>query len=230
MPFERGHEGGQPVAGLAGRFQYPIAQRGVGFQKSGNSLSARGLQQVGLVEQDDGLDIHRLRCHQVAVDQVGMGFGQRCYHDDDLVHVGGHGFQFAERVRPQQFRVPWLARDNNAVGLAGPPNDAVPGDQALQVGAEVAAMPQFAGLHQHLGPEVRYHQPLALGAQLAAGQRIFRQAVPVLGALAPLFLDLLHSPGLAPCQLSLAHWRILAASGPFAKLRQQPVGCSLYVQ
>ena len=177
-------------------------------------------EHIGLVEQDNRLDLDSFRRHQVAVDEHAVGFGHRGDHQDDLVDIGGDRFHGAVGVGPQQLRLAGLAGDNYPVGLPWTPDYLVSRHQAVQVGAQMAALAFALSLDEHLRAVVGDNQPIPLRPQFATGQGLLGLVVSGGGAFAPLFLDLVDPPGLSACELAFTHERILAARRPFAKLLQ----------
>src|SRR5690606_20124648 len=129
------------VALVGGDFQYRIAELAVGGQQALHVRRVIGIQQVGLVEQQQRMDAGLFGGDQIAVDQVGVRVRQRGEDDDNLVDVGSHWLELPAAIRTAQLGVTRQLGDNHAVALiAGAPDYAIAGYQGRQVGAQVAAV------------------------------------------------------------------------------------------
>lgn len=155
-------------------FQKRIFQLTINLEQGVQRHLVLLVDQIGLVQQQQRANAGMLGGHQIAVDQIGVGFGQRGEDDDDLIDVGCHRLELAAHVGATQFAVSRQLRDDHAIALiAGAPDHLITGDQCRQVGAQVAAK-HLAGqlalqaLDFHLNAEVGDDQAGLLRPQIAA--------------------------------------------------------------
>ncbi len=139
-----------------------------------------------------------------------MGFGKGGDYNEDLVDIGGDRFQLAVGVGAQQLAVSRLSRHHDPGAVAGAPGDLVPGYQAVQVGAQMAALAVAAAvLHLDLGAKVGDHQAALFRPQLTRGESLVCLFLTAPGALAALLLYLADAPALLPSQFAFAHAGII---------------------
>ncbi len=193
--------------------QQRIAKRAVDRQQRVERALVVLVDQVRLVQQQQRPDAGMFGGDQVAVDQVGVRFGQRREDDDDQVDVGRHRLELAAGVGTTQFGVARQLRDDHADALvARAPYHAVAGDQRRQVGAQVAAedlatVLAFLCFDLDLHAEVRDHQAELLRPQIAAFQFFQRARFAACRAGGAFFLDFLDAPVLAAVELAFGHVR-----------------------
>ncbi len=128
----------ESFAALATHQQHFVTEFAVGFELALDARSGRIIEHVDLVKHDERLDLHILGGYQVTVDDVGGELGHHRRDDDDLVDVGGDGFDPVVEVRPGQHRVARMHRLNDARsgGIeAGPPDHLVAAHQAADAAA-----------------------------------------------------------------------------------------------
>jgi hypothetical protein len=149
--------------------------------------------------------------HQIAVDQVGMGLGQRGEDDHDHVDVGRNRLELATAVRPAEFGVARQLGDDHADALvAGTPDHSVAGYQRRQVGAQVATenlagLFAIHGLDFDLHAEVRDHQTVLFRAQVAALKCFDSRGLAFGGAGGAFALNLFDAPVLTTIELAFGH-------------------------
>src|SRR5690606_29431463 len=74
--------------------QGAVAQLFIAVQHFNKVVAVAVVNQVGFIQQNNRLDAAVFRRHQVAVNQVGMGFRFRRNHQHNKINVGGHRFDF----------------------------------------------------------------------------------------------------------------------------------------
>ena len=193
---------------IVGRdLQQRIVQFAVDAQQVVQRRAVVLVDQVGLVEQQQRLDAGVLGGHQVAVDEVGVGRGQRGEDDHQAVDVGRHRLEQAAHVRPADFRAARQLGDDDAIALeAGAKHHPVAGDQGRQVGAQVTALQlAFVILDLHLNAEVGDHQALLLRSQIAAFEFVDQLGFALFRAGGAFGLDFLDPPALATGQVAFGH-------------------------
>ena len=203
----------QPAA-LARGVENAVPQRRVDRQQLIELSAQAGVccQQVGLVEQDHRLDVHGFGRHQVAVNQHRVRLGQGRDNHHNLVDIGCHGLELAVGVRPGEHTVALALRDDNPGGLALAPHHPVAGDQALEVGAQVAANALAGdGLDLHLGAEMSGDEAVPLRAERPAGQGLLDQGVALVGPPGSFPLDFFDAPGLLASEFAFGHFGIIGA-------------------
>ena len=142
-----------------------------------------------------------------------MGLGQWGDNHHNLVNVGRYRFQLAIGVRPGQHAVALLLGDNNAHGVAVAPNHLVTGDQPFEIGAHMAAAALAWGrFHFNLRAEMGSYQAVALGAEFAGGQELFRLGTALVGTLGAFLLDFFDAPGLLAGKLAFRHFGIIGVA------------------
>ncbi len=200
------------IAVMGRDFQHRVAQGAVDRQQRVECGGILLVDQVEFVQQQQRANAGMLGCHQVAVDQVGMGLGQWCKHDHDHVDVGRYRLELATAVGAAQFGAARQLGDDHADALvAGAPDHLVAGDQRRQVGAQVAAEHQarefaFQRLDFDLHTEVRNYQARLFGAQVAALERFHGGGFTFGGAGGAFTLNLFDAPVLATIELAFGHW------------------------
>jgi hypothetical protein len=140
-------QGSRSAAGhaFAGTPRVP-GSRGPGRAPKASSRAAAGPRSSSrsvLLRKQHRLGAEVFRGHEVAVDQVGVRFGQRGDHDHHAVDVRGDGAQLAELVRALQRRARGCTATttpSSPVAVSGAEDHAVAGDRRLEVGAQVAAV------------------------------------------------------------------------------------------
>ncbi|VXA81524.1 hypothetical protein AERO8C_120073 [Aeromonas veronii] len=134
----------EPFTALAAHQQHLVIELAVGFELALDARAGGGIKHIDLVQHDEGADLHILGGHQIAVDDVGGELGHYRRDDDDLVDVGGDGFDPVVEVRPGQYRVARMYRldDARCRGIeAGTPHHLVAAHQTAD-----AAAPQVAAV------------------------------------------------------------------------------------
>merc|ERR1712015_92642 len=112
--------------------------------------------------------------NQVAVDEIGVGFGQWGKDDNDQVDVGGHRLELTACVRSAEFGQTRQLRNDDADALvARPPDHSIASYQCWQVCPQVAAedlttVLAFLSLDFDLHAEVGDDQACLLRAKIAA--------------------------------------------------------------
>ena len=145
-------------------FQHRITQLTIHTQQRVQRRGVLLVNQVSLVEQQQGTNPGVLSRYQIAVNQVGVRLGHGRKHNHDHVDVGGDRLELATAVWAAQFSFTRQLGDDNADALiAGAPYDRVASDQCGQVGAQMA--PEhlafkltFLGFDFDLHTKVRDHQ------------------------------------------------------------------------
>src|SRR5690606_35400721 len=84
----------QAAVVLTAYSQGAVAQLFVAVQHFNKVVAVAVVNQVGFIQQDNGFNTAVFRRHQVAVNQVGMGFRFRRDHQHNKINVGGHRFNF----------------------------------------------------------------------------------------------------------------------------------------
>jgi hypothetical protein len=191
--------------GVAGRAaQYRVTEGPVGSEKRIQGVGIRRVEEVALVEEDQGLGAEDFRGHEVAVDQVRVRFRQRGDDDHHEVDIGGDGAQGAKLVRALQRRMAWLQGHHDAVltgvAVSGAEDHPVAGNRRLEVGAQEAAPRLPVRVEQvHLLAVLRDHRACLLVAT--------RRVVPgVHGAAAAAVGD---APALPVVESAFAHAGII---------------------
>jgi hypothetical protein len=100
-----------------------------------------GIEQVHLVDDDNGADADEFRGDQVLVDQIAARLGARGDDDCHQRDVGGEGLVAPAVVGSAQRAVARLERDDDAgARLSGLPDDAIAAHRMADVAARLAKM------------------------------------------------------------------------------------------
>ena len=151
--------------------------------------------------------------NQVAVDEIGVGFGQRREDDNDQVDVSGDWLELAARVGSAEFGLARQLRDDDADALVTwPPDHSIAGHQCWQVCPQVAAedlttVLAFLSLDFDLHAEVGDDQAGLFRAEIAALEFLHCARFTARRASGALFLDLLDAPALPAVELAFGHLR-----------------------
>ena len=227
-------QGFHAIAVVRRDFQHRVAEGAVHRQQGVERRGVVLVDQVELVEQQQRADASVFGGYQVAVDQVGVGLGERGEDDDDHVDVGRDRLELATAVRTAQLGVARQLRDDHPDALvAGTPDDLVAGHQRRQVGAQVAAehlAGQFAfeSLDLDLDAKVGDDQAGLLGTEVATFQRLHGAGFAFGGAGGALALNLFDAPVLTTIELAFGHGcsvLIMQRLGKTAASLARPRGC-----
>ena len=69
---------------------HPVTDLLIGEETVSQLFQSGAIQQVDLVDQEEGSDSGVLRCHQKLIDQFLIDTGPGCSNDDDAIHIGGN--------------------------------------------------------------------------------------------------------------------------------------------
>ena len=158
------------IAVMRRHFQHRIAQLAINAEQRVQCWSVLLVNQISLVEQQQGTNPGMLSGHQVAVNQVGVRFGHGRKHNHDHVDVGGNRLELAATVRTAQFGFTrQLSHDNADALVASAPHHRITGYQCRQIGAQVATEHlafklTFLCFDFDLHTKVRDHQTELFGA------------------------------------------------------------------
>ena len=199
------------IALMGRHLQQRIAQLAVNREHGIEGHGVLLIDQVGLVQQQQGADACMLGGHQITVDQVGVWLGQGREDDHDQVDVGRHRLELAAGIGAAQFTAARQLRDDYPDALvAGAPHHPVPGDHGRQVGTQVAAehlagLRAFQGLDLYLHAKVGNHQSGLLRPQVTAFENLLRLGFAFGGAGSPFPLDFFDPPVLPAIELAFGH-------------------------
>ncbi|MNF86040.1 hypothetical protein D3C84_684630 [compost metagenome] len=200
-----------PVTVMRRHFQHRVAEGAVYGEQGIQRRRVVFVDQVELVQQQQRLDARMLGRHQIAVDQVGVGLGQRCKHDDDHVDVGRNRLELTTAVRATQLGVARQLRHDHADTLvAGTPDHLIAGHQRRQVGAQVttehlAGQIAIEGFDFDLHTEVRDHQAGLFRTQVATLKCLDSRGLAFGGAGSAFALNLFDAPVLTTIELAFGH-------------------------
>ncbi len=73
-----------------------------------DEVHARLIQQVDLIEHDQRLNVQRFAGHEVAVDNIRRKLRQDRGNNDNLIDIGGDGFDAVVEIRTRQYGGPFM--------------------------------------------------------------------------------------------------------------------------
>ena len=139
--LQPGFQIGDAFPVLDAGFDDGVAQPAVFVEQGVQFAAGSRVQQIDLVEHDDGLDAQHLGGHQVAIHQARGEGRPRGGDDQDLVDVGGNDFLAAMAVGAGQFAATGFANLHDAIALlVRMPLDIVTADQIAQLATAGAAV------------------------------------------------------------------------------------------
>ncbi len=110
LAVELGLELLEPFTALATDQDHLIAEFSVGAQLAIDAHAGGVIEHVDLVQHDERLDLDIFGGYQITVDDVGRELGHHRRDDDDLVYVGGDGFDAVIEIGAGQHRVAGVYR------------------------------------------------------------------------------------------------------------------------